>query len=136
MRPSRFPAGDDWSVREEDEHATCVAVVIERRQDRCKGARGKGAPEDVCDFVHGDATEEKLTLRRTSAEIGSSYHVAALSLANFRIQRALTTLDPDACLNSRDVLDLNDGAAEQIGVSSLAQQSSVSDIRIMLRQTH
>jgi hypothetical protein len=116
-----------------------MAVVIERRRNRCKGAGGDGAPEDVCDFVHGDATDEKLTLRRTSAQIRNSYHVAVLSLTNFGIRRALATFDAGACWNSRCVLDLvldwNDKAAEQLGASRLAQQSSVSVIRIMLRQT-
>src|SRR3954454_885350 len=86
MRPSRFPARDEWTAREEDARAIGVAVVLDRRQDRFKGGRGEGAPDSLCDFVHGDAIDKKLTLRRTSAPIPKFVSHRGASIANFEIE--------------------------------------------------
>src|ERR1700753_1935100 len=66
MRPSRFPAKDDWTVREEGEVRHAHGCRPLRGQNRGKSAWGEGAPEGLSGFVHGDATDKKLTFRRTS----------------------------------------------------------------------
>ena len=69
MKPSRFPARDEYAAREEDESARREAAVLERGQNRSKSAGREGAPESLSDFVHGDAIDKKLTIHRASVPV-------------------------------------------------------------------
>jgi hypothetical protein len=81
MKPSRFPARDEYAVREEGGSAMRETVVLERGQNRSKSAGDEGAPESLSDFVHGDAIDKKLTLDRASADnVPTLYQAASLAL--------------------------------------------------------
>jgi hypothetical protein len=69
------------AAREEGWSAKREAVFLRGGEHRSKSADGEGAPESLSDFVHGDATDKKLTCQRAGADhVPTLYQAVSLAL--------------------------------------------------------